>query len=341
MAKTTLKDISKALNISISTVSKALSDSYEISERTKKIVRDYASEMNFSVNKVAQSLKIGKTNTIGVIVCAISNAFIAEILDGIQKASIETGYDIIIMQSREDILVEKSCIEILNSRGIDGLLISPVSETSNISLLRELQDNQKPVVIFDRIIHQLQTDKVGVNNFDGAYQATKHLLEQGRTNILHITGHQLGVSKDRLNGYKQALREFEISLQHYYFIECDIQDAEILDEQIKGAIQKALNAENKLNAIFGATDVITTRTLGILAELNIKVPEEIAIIGFSNISIPNSLNPALSRIKQPASEIGYTAMKKLIYLIKHPNYIDFETIELENTIEIRRSSLLA
>ncbi|MEN5089047.1 LacI family transcriptional regulator [Sphingobacterium sp. PCS056] len=341
MAKTTLKDISKALNISISTVSKALSDSYEISEKTKKMVQDYAAEMNFSVNKVAQSLKIGKTNTIGVIVCAINNTFIAEILDGIQKASIETGYDIIIMQSREDVLVEKSCIEVLNSRGIDGLLISPVSETSNINLLKELQENQKPVVIFDRTVNQLKTDKVGVNNFDGAYQATKHLLEQGRTNILHITGHQLGVSKDRLNGYKEALREFEIPLKPYYFIECNIQDTEILDKQIKSAIQKTLNAEHKLNAIFGATDVITTRTLGILAELNIRVPEEIAVIGFSNISIPDSLNPALSRIKQPASEIGHTAMKKLIYLIKHPHYTDFETIELENTIEIRRSSLLA
>lgn len=340
MAKTTLKDISKALNISISTVSKALSDSYEISEKTKKVVQDYATKMNFSVNKVAQSLKIGKTNTIGVIVCAINNTFIAEILDGIQKASIETGFDIIIMQSREDIQVEKSCIEVLNSRGIDGLLISPVSESSNLSLLKELQENGKPIVIFDRTVNQLKTDKVGVNNFDGAYKATKHLLEQGRTNILHITGHQLGVSKDRLNGYKEALREFEIPLKPYYFIECNIQDTAILDKQIKSAIQKTLNTEHKLNAIFGATDVITTRTLGILAELGIKVPEEIAVIGFSNISIPTSLNPALSRIKQPASEIGHTAMKKLIYLIKRPSHNDFETIELETTLEIRKSSLL-
>lgn len=340
MAKTTLKDISKALNISISTVSKALSDSYEISDRTKKLVQEYATEMNFSVNKVAQSLKIGKTNTIGVIVCAINNTFIAEILDGIQKASIETGYDIIIMQSREDILVEKSCIEVLNARGIDGLLISPVSETSNITLLKELQENGKPVVIFDRTVNQLKTDKVGVNNFDGAYKATKHLIEQGRTNILHITGHQLGVSKDRLNGYKEALREFNIPLNPYYFIECNIQDTEILDQQIKNAIQKTLNSDIKLNAIFGATDVITTRTLGILADLNIKVPEEIAVIGFSNISIPSSLNPALSRVKQPASKIGHIAMTKLIYLIKHPAYTEFETIELENTIEIRKSSLL-
>ncbi|UIR56403.1 LacI family transcriptional regulator [Sphingobacterium sp. SRCM116780] len=340
MAKTTLKDISKALNISISTVSKALADSYEISEKTKKIVQEYASKMNFSPNKVAQSLKIGKTNTIGVIVCAINNTFMSEILDGIQKASIETGYDIVIMQSREDIMIEKACIEVLNARGIDGLLISPVSETSNINLLQELQENETPVVIFDRIVNQLKTDKVGINNFEGAYKATKHLIEQGRTNILHITGHQLGVSKDRLNGYKDALREFDIPLKPYYFIECNIQDTEILDQQIKTAILKALSSDNKPNAIFGATDVITTRTLGILANLGIKVPEEIAVIGFSNISIPFALNPALSRIKQPAGEIGNIAMKKLIYLIKHPTYNDFETVELETILEIRKSSSL-
>src|SRR5690606_7725102 len=185
MERKTLKDIAKDLNLSISTVSKALSDSYEISQKTKSIVKQYALKHHYIPNKIAQTLKTGKTYSIGVIVFNISNTFISQVLDGIHMAAEKQQYDIIIMQSRDNVDIEKHLIDVLKIRGIDGLLISPVSYNSNYNCLKKLQELGIPVVIFDRINHELKTHKVGVDNFNGAYLATKHLIENGKRKILH------------------------------------------------------------------------------------------------------------------------------------------------------------
>lgn len=340
MSRTTLKDIALELNISVSTVSKALSDSYEISEATKKMVQEYAKKHNFHPNKLARSLKIGKSNTIGVIVSNISNTFVSQILDGIQIASQQTIYDVIFMQSREDERVEKNCIDVLRMRGIDGLMIAPVSSGSNIEELKDLIKAKIPVVIFDRINHKLDTFKVGVNNFQGAYNATQHLIQQGKRNILHITGKNLGVAEERLSGFKAALSDAGIPFNERHYIECSFNSTVDLDNSIKEIIIKEYIDGKKIDAIFGATDVITTRTLGILAELQIKVPTEVAVIGFSNTQIAASLNPALSTVVQPATEIGEIATKKLIDTINQTRPIhEFETIELPTQLVVRKSSL--
>jgi len=340
MSRTTLKDIALALNISVSTVSKALSDSYEISEATKKMVQEYAKKHNFHPNKLARSLKIGKSNTIGVIVSNISNTFVSQILDGIQIASQQTVYDVIFMQSREDERIEKNCIDVLRMRGIDGLMISPVSSDSNIEELKALIKSQIPVVIFDRINHQLDTFKVGVNNFQGSYNATKHLIEKGKKNILHITGKNLGVAAERLNGFKSALSDAGIPFDTRHYIECSFNNTTDIDETIREILRKEYLEHKNIDAIFGATDIITTRTLGILAELQIQVPSEVAVIGFSNTQIAASLNPALSTVVQPATEIGELATNKLIATINQTRPIhEFETIELPTQLIIRKSSL--
>jgi len=238
MSRTTLKDIALALNISVSTVSKALSDSYEISEATKKIVQEYAKKHNFQPNKLARSLKIGKSNTIGVIVSNISNTFVSQILDGIQIASQQTVYDVIFMQSREDERIEKNCIDVLRMRGIDGLMKAPVSSDSNIEELKALIKSQIPVVIFDRINHQLDTFKVGVNNFQGAYNATKHLTERGKKSILHITGKNLGVATERLNGFKSALSDAGIPFDNKHYIECSLNHTKDIDQTIRKVLLK-------------------------------------------------------------------------------------------------------
>lgn len=340
MLKITIKDIAKALGVSVSTVSKALSDSYEISENTKRKIKEYARDHDFSINKVAQSLKLGRTNTIGVIANAINNDFVSQILDGIQEASVETRYDIIIMQSMEDELVEKSCIEVLKSRGVDGLLISPVSEDSNIGLLQSFMDANIPVVLFDRMNSSLNTFKFGVKNFEGAYQATLHLLEQGNKDILHITGSQLSLAQERFNGFNTAHVDFGVPFQEKNYVACELKVLEEVDLSIKDAIIKARLAGQMPDAIFGATDLITVRTLGVLAEMNIKVPEEIAVIGFANTKAAFALNPALSSITQPAKEIGYLAMKQLVTMILSKNKLeDFKIIELDTHICVRKSSL--
>jgi len=338
----TLKDIAKDLKLSVSTVSKSLADSYEISESTKRMVKDYAEKHNYVPNKIARTLKTGKTNTIGVIVFNISNTFISQVLDGIHKGSQAEKYDIIIMQSRDDIKLEKHAIEVLRMRGIDGLLISPVSYNSNYNQLKDLQNSGIPVVLFDRVNHDLQTHKVGIDNRLSAYEATKHLIDSGRENILHITGKNIGVAEDRLLGFNQCLKDHNIDFDKNLYLECDYSKHDEIEESIINKINFLKSRGTMANAIFGATDDITTLTLGILAELNISVPKEVSVIGFSNIRIPNSLNPSLSTVVQPTEEIGMLAFQKLIEIInyKYPDQEEFETIKLKTSLIPRKSSLL-
>ncbi|MCT1524960.1 LacI family DNA-binding transcriptional regulator [Sphingobacterium hotanense] len=335
----TLKDIAKALNLSASTVSKALSDSYEISAETKKTVKEYAAKHNFRPNKVAQNLKTGKTNTVGVILCNISNNFVAQLLDGIQTASEAANYDIIIMQSRNQEMLEKQAIEVLRMRGIDGLLLTPMASDSSERELRELQDEGIPVVLVDRTFHSLETHKVGANNFDGAYQATMHLADRGKKRIMHITGRGLGVSKERFKGFLAGLEDSKLKFIPELNLEIDYAGQPI-EELIKENLVPILKSEERPDAIFCATDEITSRTLGVLADLEIAVPKDIAVIGFSNTPNANALNPALSAVVQPARKMGELGFQKLTEMINSKNKeVIFETIALDTELVIRKSSL--
>ncbi|MXN93193.1 substrate-binding domain-containing protein [Flavobacterium sp. Sd200] len=343
MSNITIKDIAKALNLSVSTISKALNNSYEIGDETKQRVNDYAKANNYKPNRLAKSLKIGHTNSIGVLVCSyFSSTFLAQILDGIQKASLETGHDIIIMQSFENVDNEKACLDALISKGVDGILMAPVSETSNSEYLNYITQNHCPIVLFDRFNPAIETTKIGVNEYKGAFEATQHLININRKRILFITGDKFGENNQRILGFKKALKNLDIPFNQRYMVYCSLEDTEAMDAKICQSIQQLTEANIRPNAIFGATDVITTRTLGILANLKIKVPEDIAVIGFANTDIAFSLNPSLSTIRQPARDIGYLALNKLVELIdlhgKKP--AQYETILLETTIQLRNSTNL-
>ena len=343
MSSITIKDIARALNFSISTVSKALNNSYEIGQDTKQKIADYAKAHNYKPNRLAKSLKIGHSNAIGVIVCSyFSSTFLAQILDGIQKASLETGHDIIIMQSFENVETEKAFLDALISKGVDGILMAPVSETSNTEYLNEIHKNHCPVVLFDRISSGLETTKIGVNEYKGALEATQHLIDVNRKRIMFITGDKFGESNQRILGFKKALKNLDIPFNSRYMVYCNLEDTAQLDEKIKRSLQELADLKIKPNAIFGATDVITTRTLGILAELKVKVPEEIAVIGFANTDIAFALNPSLSTIRQPAKEMGFLALTKLVALIDAPGNkgVPYETILLDTSIQLRNSTNL-
>ena len=340
MKKITLKDIAKALNLSTATISKALNDSYEISDATKNIVLAYVKEHNYKPNRFAKSLKNGKTNTIGVIACAINNTFIAQVFEGIQKGSIEYGFDIIIMQSFDNETTERNCLELMLSRGVDGILIAPVNENSNQDLLLKINNNNCPVVFFDRISNEIDTHKVGCNDFLGAYEATKILIKKNRTKIIFINATNFSTNNQRLKGFKKALKDNNIPFHDKYILNCNLDDLALMDQQLKEGFEFYLNEKIIPNAIFGSTEVITTRTLGILAEMNIEVPKQFAVIGFSNTEIAFALNPSLSCIRQPASKIGYIALEKMVELIQNPNPKKHETILLDPEIFERNSTTL-
>lgn len=340
MNKLRLKDIAKNLNLSISTISKSLSDSYEISEETKKLVKAYVEKHHYSPNRLAKNLKTGKTNTIGVIVSDITNAFTAQVLDGVQRSSYSANYDVVIMQSGNDGEQEKQAIDFLATRGIDGLLISPVSHDSNFDDLQDLQSKGIPVVLFDRIDHRLKTHRVGIDNQRSAYQATQHLVDTGRRRILHVTAKGIGVAADRLSGYKKCLCDFGIPLDSYLYLECDGNGHQEVEWAVEKKIRELCDMGRMPDAIFGATDNVTIMSLSVLAAMQIPVPEEVAVVGFSNIAFPWSLNPALSTIVQPAAEIGKMALKTLIRFMQVDKLAEgFTTVTLDAELIPRLSSL--
>lgn len=337
MQNITLRDIAKVLNLSVSTVSRALTDSYQIGDKTKKLVLEYAKAHNYVPNRMARGLKEGKSRSIGVVVCSIDNSFVSQMLDGIDQFCKANDYQLIIMQSKEDFEQEKACINLLYAGGIDGLLISPTFQTTDFDYLKKLQYDGLPIVLFDRLSKNINTHKVAVDNFKGAYQAIEHLIVNGYQNIAHINSEsKLNLATDRFDGYTKALSDYNISYQKKLVKFCNTNS---LNESLEVAIKQLMNLAKKPDAIFTATDQITTKSLAILTQLNYKIPQDIALIGFSNTDLANVFNPALSTIYQPAFEIGSLAAKQLLSLIQDKSEVIFETILLHTELQPRASTI--
>jgi LacI family transcriptional regulator len=338
MSNITLRDISKALNLSVSTVSRALTDSYQIGEETKKIVLDYAKAHNYVPNRMARSLKEGRTRSIGVVICSIDNNFVAQMLDGIDQICTESGYQIIIMQSKEAQQQERACVDLLYASGVDGIMISPTYQTTDFSYLKKLQESGFPIVLFDRISNEMDAHKITANNFQGAYEATKHLINNGHTKIAHINSNsRLTMASERFEGYKKALKDHHIEFKQELVKFCDTTTPQTLNESLEKALEELLST-TKPQAIFTATDLLSTKCLSLLHQKGIQIPKDMALIGFSNSDLAELLNPSLSTIYQPSHEIGYTAAQLLINLIKGKDMGPYETIQLNTTLQIRSSS---
>ena len=200
----TIKDIAKALGISTSTVSRALRDSYEISLETKQLVLECAEKLNYRPNPIALSLKERRSRSIGVVVCEIANNFFSQVINGIESIACDRGYNVIISQSRESYEREVINLQYLASRSVDGLLISLSTETNDINHLKALHERGFPIVFFDRISEEINTHKVIVDNFRGAYDATEHLIRNGYKKIAVVTNSEfLSITVERLAGYKE------------------------------------------------------------------------------------------------------------------------------------------
>ncbi len=334
----TMNDIARALDLSASTVSKALSNSYEISEKTKKLVLDYAEANNYKPNLIAQSLKQGHSNSIGIVVANIDNHFFSQVINGIESIAYQEGYNVIFTQTHESYELEVKNVNHLAHRSVDGLLISLSTETNNIDHLQKLQRQGLPIVFFDRVSDDMETHKVIVDNFKGAYEATTHLIKAGYKNIAHITAANTSVTRERLSGYEQALTDNGINVNQQYIKYC--QHAGKDTAEIKGILDELLTNAVSPDALFTAFDRITTVTLGLLHQLKIKIPQHIALLGFTNTVLADVLNPSLSTVYQPGFEMGQEATKMLISLIKTKRLVtEFETIVLPTQLFLRNSTL--
>lgn len=334
----TIKDIARALGLSTSTVSRALRDSYEISLETKKLVLEYAQKINYHPNPIALSLKERRSRSIGVIVCEIANSYFSQIINGIESIAYSKGYNVIIGQSRESEEREMLNLQYLTSRSIDGLIISVSVETKDFAYFRELHDRGMPIVFFDRIVEELQTHKVIVDNYKGAYDATLHLIRNGYRNIATLSNAPvLSISRERLAGYKAALQDNGLGVKDEMIKYC-LHGGMILEE-VETAMNELLSLKKKPDAIIAAADKLTTGCLRIIKAKGLKVPDDIALVGFSNTDLTDLMDPPLSVIRQPAFEMGEIATELLLQLIESKRPVtDFETRVLSTELLVRDST---
>ncbi|WP_375581326.1 LacI family DNA-binding transcriptional regulator [Marivirga tractuosa] len=336
-ANITIKDIAKELGVSPSTVSRALKDHPDISQETKNQINDLAKKLNYQPNTVALSLRQSKTNTIGVIIPEIAHFFFSAVISGIEDIAHDAGYHVIITQSNESFEREVMNTKALFNSRVDGILMSVSRETENYEHLQSLLDYDIPLVFFDRIIDSLNACKVIVNDEQGAYEATTHLIEQGCYRIAHLAGPQnLAISKNRLNGYKAALADNRYMIDDNLIKVCGLgtfEEAESITNEI-------LDYRFPPDALFANNDVAAYGAMMAIRKKKLRIPEDIAIVGFSNWRFSSLIQPALSSVTQPGFKMGQEATRLLMKQINKAEDEESitETISLKTNLVVRESS---
>ncbi|WP_226388850.1 LacI family DNA-binding transcriptional regulator [Penaeicola halotolerans] len=338
IGQATIKDIAKALNVSSSTVSRALKDYPGISDETKKAVKELAKKMNYRPNAVALSLRKSKSNTIGVIIPEIVHFFFSTVISGIEEVAFKEGYNVILSQTNESYNREINSVNTLLASQVDGLLVSFTKETNDFEHFNDLLERNFPIVFFDRISEKINATSVIVNDFSGAYKATEHLIQQGDTKIVHLAGpSNLLISKKRLEGYLAALRDNGIPIDDQLIIECP----KGTQEESYLTMLDFMRKRQDITGIFASNDLAASGAMKAAQELGKQVPSEIGIVGFSNWQFSSLINPPLSTVEQSGFKIGETAAKLLIdqinFMNEHPVYPFTEIMDA--TLLVRASSL--
>ncbi|WP_242085265.1 LacI family DNA-binding transcriptional regulator [Aestuariivivens sediminis] len=312
--RATLKDIATKLNISISTVSRALNDHPAINQKTKRSVKSTAKKLNYYPNLLALNLLQKKSNTIGVVVPEITSHFFSSVITGIQDILRPSNYNMIICQSEESYKDEVEIVENLMRVGVDGILVSPSSSTKNFEHFRRLKKSGIPIVVFDRDCPGLEVDKVLVDDYDGAFQAVDYLIKSGCKRIAHIGGPlNLSTTKHRLEGYLDALKENDIPIDKKYIKHVK---GFTHEDGIKPA-KSLLKLENKPDAIFAVNDCIAISAMYAAKMLKLKIPEEISIIGFDDEPHSSYFTPELSTVWQPVYSMGMLSARILLKRISN------------------------
>jgi LacI family transcriptional regulator len=332
----TIYDVAKALNISPSTVSRALNNHPHIRKETKKKIKAVAGEMGYRHNKFASNLRLKHTNTIGVVVPKLNSYFMATALAGIEKVTSEHGYGLIISQSQESWRKEIACISTLFNSRVDGLLISLAFDTKNLDHFDILFDRDIPIVFFDRVADCHGCISIIIDNYKAGYEATSHLIEQGCRRIFHLGGNILrNVYSERLKGYKQALADNKIEFDPELVVSSDMSSQAGIE-----TARKILKMKYRPDGIFTANDTTAAAIIVELEKEGIKIPEEIAIAGFNNEPISQFIQPNLTTIDYPAREIGEIAATSLINKLKNSQTASLSTIVLKHKLIARKSSAM-
>lgn len=305
---TTLKELAALLNISVSTVSKALNDSHEISEKTRIRVKELATKLNYKPNRIAQQLKTNKTKTIGVILPTVTNPFFAEVLHGIEMAAANNDYDIIVCLSNETLHKEERSLELLSNGSVDGFIIA-VARESQVKMqtqhIQTILDDKIPVLMFDRVMNDINCDKVIVDDFQSVYEAAEYLIKnEYRKNILLVSNiEELSVGKLRIKGYCKALEAHNLKPN---ILKLD----NAIDVEKK--IYNYLAKNKEIDAIISIDHITGIVAINMAKKLDKEIPKDLSVVGFGYEHTELLSSPKISIIHQKAHKIGEMSMKLLL-----------------------------
>jgi len=329
----TIKDIARILNISVSTVSRALRDTYDVNQETREKVLALANELNYKPNFNATGLARGSTRNIGIIIPHITNYYFSTVITGIQEEAFSNGFKIVLFVTNDSPERELNIVKSLSISSLDGLLVSISSSTDACVHFQELMDEELPVVFFDRVPSQLHTSKVMQDDYYGAFQGTTHLINNGYRKIAHIAGpKELSFTKTRVQGYLDALKEYDIPVKEEWIIYSGF--SQEFGEQ---DTYQLLGLDHQPDAIFAVNDRKAIGAMLALKSRNIQIGKEMGVVGFTNDPISTIVTPTLTTIAEPAFEIG---QKSCELLIKHitKRYFQPEKIVLPGNLIVRESS---
>lgn len=329
----TIKDIAKALHISISTVSRALRNAPDVNAETRKAVLSLSEQLNYQPNRLALSLQQKQTHTIGVIVPNLDYVM-ATMVKGIDEVALEAGYTVMVCQSNESFGREIVNTRRLSDSLVDGFIVSVSSETKVFDHFKKIQ-KKMPMVVFDRVSSDLEAPKVRINNEDGGFQATKHLIEQGYKRIAILAGPpNLAISNKRLEGYLSALKKFKIKPDPELVINCDFNQ-----QHAYQLTQQLLARKKRPDAIFAVSDRMAIGAMLAIREKGLSMPGDIGLVGFNNEPVVSLVSPPLSSVEQPAFELGKAAAKLFIEAMHNEENMDHVEVVLTPKLMIRTSSL--
>ncbi len=303
----TIKDVARELGVSVSTISRALKDHPDISPQTKKMVREMVEKMNYQPNAIALSLRNQRTNILGVVIPEIVHHFFSSVISGIDAAAVSQGFNVMFFQSNESYEREVMNLQsIMNSRA-DGVLISVAKGTKKFSHLKQLQSNNIPLVFFDRACDEIITDKVIVDDFEGAFNAVDYLIQTGCRRIAHFEGPQhLSISYLRKRGYISALEKNGLNVDDEIIIPCDSY------EKALETSRDLMSRPNRPDAIFTVNDMTAVGTLNTLKSMGLRVPQDVSIVGFTDGLVSSITDPLLTTVSQNGFQIGKKATEILI-----------------------------
>lgn len=333
----TIYDIADKLKLSTSTISRALKDHHSISEKTIKKVKKTAEEMGYRPNTLAASLRSNKTKTIGVLISRINRPFISSLISGIEIAAQKGGYNVIITQSHDSYQDEVNNAKTLYNSRVSGVICSLAMETIDTSHFQQFIDKNIPLVFVDRVPKDFDTYRVMIDNYSAGYKATKHLIEQGCKRIAHFAGSQFrNIYSERKRGYIDALKHYNLPIDEsliVYFTTMSFHEGE-------KATNNLLDMQNPPDGIFSSNDTTAVSAIQCAKKRGVKIPQELAVIGFNNDPISQIIDPGLSTITHPAVKMGQTAAEKILSHLKDPSNKDeiTEITFLNTEVLVRESS---